>query len=152
MNVLILSPGYPADMPEFTRGLAECGARVFGVGDQPVSALPDFVRRSLSEYIQVRSLWDSKAVISDLHVRLRGNELDRIECLWEPGIMLAAELRKHFGVEGLTIEQAHRFREITVRCNRFGPVNLALDADQVLNTELVQLRGLRFEGVQEARR
>jgi hypothetical protein len=111
MNVLILSPGYPADMPEFTRGLAECGARVFGVGDQPVSALPDFVRRSLSEYIQVRSLWDSKAVISDLHVRLRGNELDRIECLWEPGIMLAAELRKHFGVEGLTIEQAHRFRD-----------------------------------------
>jgi len=39
MNVLLLSPGYPADMPEFTRGLAETGARVFGVGDSPVDGL-----------------------------------------------------------------------------------------------------------------
>ena len=111
MNVLILSPGYPADMPEFTRGLAECGARVFGVGDQPVGALPDLVKRSLSEYIQVRSLWDSAAVIAELHTSLKGQTLDRIECLWEPGIMLAAELRRHFGVDGLTVEQAHRFRD-----------------------------------------
>jgi hypothetical protein len=98
-------------MPEFTRGLAECGARVFGVGDQPVSALPELVKRSLTEYVQVRSLWDSSQVIADVHSRLKGHNLDRIECLWEPGIMLAAELRKHFGVDGLTIEQAHRFRD-----------------------------------------
>ncbi len=111
MNVLILSPGYPADMPEFTRGLAECGARVYGVGDQPTEALPGLVKRSLSEYIQVRSLWDSAAVIGALQQRLRGHTLDRIECLWEPGIMLAAELRRHLGIPGLTIEQAHRFRD-----------------------------------------
>ncbi len=111
LNVLILSPGYPADMPEFTRGLSECGARVYGVGDSPVSSLPELVRRSLSEYVQVRSLWDSAAVIAQLHERLRGHALDRIECLWEPGIMLAAELRRHFGVEGLSVEQAHRFRD-----------------------------------------
>ena len=111
MNVLILSPGYPADMPEFTRGLAECGARVYGVGDQPAGALPELVRRSLSEYIQVRSLWDSSRVIAELQSKLRGHELDRIECLWEPGIMLAAELRQHFGVEGLSIDQARRFRD-----------------------------------------
>ncbi len=111
MNVLILSPGYPADMPEFTRGLAESGARVYGVGDQPTEALPGLVKRSLSEYLQVRSLWDSAAVISDLQRRLRGHTIDRIECLWEPGIMLAAELRRHFGLPGLTVEQAHRFRD-----------------------------------------
>jgi hypothetical protein len=111
MNVLIISPGYPADMPEFTRGLAESGARVLGVGDQGMAALPDLVRRSLSEYVQVRSLWDSGKVIADLHDRLRGKSIDRIECLWEPGIMLAAELRQHFDVPGLTIEQAHRFRD-----------------------------------------
>ena len=98
-------------MPEFTRGLAECGARVYGVGDQPVDALPELVRRSLSEYVQVRSLWDSGQVITELHERLKGHSLDRIECLWEPGIMLAAELREHFGVDGLSVEQAHRFRD-----------------------------------------
>ena len=111
MNVLIISPGYPADMPEFTRGLAETGARVFGVGDQGADNLPMLVRRCLSEYVQVRSLWDSQQVIAALHHQLRGHSLDRIECLWEPGIMLAAELRQHFGVDGLTIEQAHRFRD-----------------------------------------
>ncbi len=111
LNVLILSPGYPADMPEFTRGLAECGARVFGVGDQPVGALPELVRRSLSEYVEVRSLWDSASVAADLRTSLKGHELDRIECLWEPGIMLAAELREQFGVDGLTVEQARRFRD-----------------------------------------
>jgi len=111
VNVLIISPGYPADMPEFTRGLAECGARVFGVGDQHPSALPELVRHSLSAYLQVRSLWRSEDVIAELHQQLRGHQLDRIECLWEPGIMLAAELRQHFGVPGLSIEQAHRFRD-----------------------------------------
>jgi biotin carboxylase len=111
LNVLILSPGYPADMPEFTRGLAESGARVIGVGDQSPAALPDLVRRSLSDYIEVRSLWDSGQVIAELNAKLRGTELDRIECLWEPGVMLAAELRRHFGVSGLSVEQAHRFRD-----------------------------------------
>jgi len=98
-------------MPEFTRGLAECGARVYGVGDQPVAALPELVRHSLSDYVQVRSLWDSQQVIAELHEHLKGHTLDRIECLWEPGIMLAAELRRHFGVAGLSVEQAHRFRD-----------------------------------------
>ena len=98
-------------MPEFARGLADCGARVYGAGDQPVGALPDLVKRSLSEYVQVSALWDSQKVIAELSEKLRGHTLDRIECLWEPAIMIAAELRQHFGVEGQTVEQARRFRD-----------------------------------------
>jgi hypothetical protein len=98
-------------MPEFTRGLAEAGARVFGVGDSPADSLPPMVRKSLMEYIPVRSLWDEDAVIASLRERLRGRQLDRIECLWEPGILLAAELRQVFGVEGLSVEHAKRFRD-----------------------------------------
>ena len=111
VNVLILSPGYPADMPEFTRGLADVGATVFGVGDSPAGGLPDMVRRSLSKYIEVRSLWDSAGVKAALSEHLRGLELDRIECLWEPGIMLAAELRRHFGVPGMSVEHANLYRD-----------------------------------------
>ena len=111
MNVLMLSPGYPADMPEFARGLAEHGARIFGIGDQPAGDLPKMVRHSLADYIQVRSLWDTAQVVADVQDKLRGHSLDRVECLWEPGIMLAAQLRQHFGVDGLNIEQAHRFRD-----------------------------------------
>ncbi|MFK7888232.1 MAG: acetyl-CoA carboxylase biotin carboxylase subunit family protein [Gammaproteobacteria bacterium] len=111
MNVILLSPGYPADMPDFTRGLASAGANVIGVGDQHPKALPGQVASSLAAYIQVPSLWDVEAVRNRLHEELRGHSIDRIECLWEPGIMLAAELRAHFGVDGLSIEQAHRFRD-----------------------------------------
>jgi hypothetical protein len=111
MNVLLISPGYPADMPEFARGLAESGARVIGIGDQGAAMLPELVRRSLSSYIQVRTLWDSAAVIAELKTQLRGQSLDKVECLWEPGIMLAADLRQHFGVPGLNIEEANRFRD-----------------------------------------
>jgi hypothetical protein len=111
VNVLILSPAYPADMPEYTRGLAEVGARVFGVGDSPAGSLPDLVKRSLSKYIEVRSLWSAPEVTAALREALRGQQLDRIECLWEPGIMLAAELRQHFGVPGMSVEHAHRYRD-----------------------------------------
>ena len=111
MNVLMISPGYPADIPEFVRGLAEQGATVFGAGDQPASNLPELVRRSLSDYVQVRSLWDAEKTAVDLREKFRGRGLDRIECLWEPGIMLAAELRQHFGIPGLSVAQAHRFRD-----------------------------------------
>jgi len=111
MNVLLLSPGYPADMPEFTRGLAEAGARVIGVGDTPRDSLPLPVRRFLADYIPVASLWDEDAVVGALRSRLGGTRLDRIECLWEPGIMLAARLRETFGIPGLDVRQAARFRD-----------------------------------------
>lgn len=107
----MLSPGYPADIPEFVRGLRENGATVFGAGDQHVDSLPELVRRSLDDYVQVRSLWDVQKTADDLLQKFRGRQLDRIECLWEPGIMLAAELRQHFDVPGQSTEEAHRFRD-----------------------------------------
>ena len=39
MNVVFLSPNYPLEMHEYTRGLAEVGARVYGVGDTPAQGL-----------------------------------------------------------------------------------------------------------------
>ena len=81
MNVLMLSPGYPADMPEYTRGLAECGARVIGVGDSPAGSLPDMAKKALSRYVEVRSLWDTEQVIAALQTELRGEQLDLVECL-----------------------------------------------------------------------
>ena len=47
MNVLFISPGYPPEMPFFTRGLGQTGARVIGVGDAPESSLPAMVREHL---------------------------------------------------------------------------------------------------------
>lgn len=111
MNILLISPGYPADMPQFTRGLAEVGATVLGVGDQPDSALPEIVRKSLSGYLHVRSLWDEHQVAQALRGWLTGKQLDRIECLWEPGMLLAAQLREALRVPGPTVEETLPFRD-----------------------------------------
>jgi ATP-grasp domain len=110
-HVLLISPGYPAEMPEFTRGLAEVGASVFGIGDQPAAALPPLVKRSLRDYLQVRSLWDVPAVLADIRRWLGTQTLDRVECLWEPGMLLAAHLREGLRVPGMTVAKTVPFRD-----------------------------------------
>lgn len=109
--ILMISPGYPADMPQFARGLAEVGATVLGVGDSPAAGLPDVVRTALTGYLQVRSLWNTPDVLAELRRWLAGRQLDRVECLWEPGMLLAAELRAGLGVPGLTVAQTVPFRD-----------------------------------------
>src|SRR5688572_28702943 len=111
VNVLMLSPGFPDDMPLFTRGLAAAGARVLGLGDQPVGGLPGPVRDRLVDYLQVRSLWDETAVVDEVRAWLRGRTLERVECLWEPGMGVAARLRQALGVPGLDPERTVAFRD-----------------------------------------
>jgi len=111
MNVLMLSPGYPAEMPEFTRGLAEVGATVIGVGDQPAAALPDKARRALAAYIQTGSLFDEARAVAEVRAELRGRHIDRVESLWEPLMLLAARLREALGVKGLSVAETVPFRD-----------------------------------------
>ena len=111
MNVLMLSPGYPAEMPQFTRGLAEVGATVIGVGDQPAGALPERTRHQLAAYIQVGSLWDEGRAIAEVRAALGARRIDRVESLWEPLMMLAARLRAALGAPGLSVEDTVPFRD-----------------------------------------
>jgi formate-dependent phosphoribosylglycinamide formyltransferase (GAR transformylase) len=111
MNVIMLSPGFPGEMPLFTRGLAQVGAQVMGVGEQPEGALPDLARRSLVAYLQVESLWDEDRVIERVRRWTSGLEVHRVECLWEPAMLLAARLREAVGVVGMTPEQTVPFRD-----------------------------------------
>jgi hypothetical protein len=110
-TVLFLSPGYPAEMPLFTRGLAQVGVRVLGVGDQPAGALPGEARAALADYLQVANLWDERAVVNAVRGWLRGRSVQRVECLWEPGVVLAARLREALSAPGMGVEAATRFRD-----------------------------------------
>ena len=76
MSVLFFSPGFPDEMPFFTAGLAEVGARVVGLGDQPAAALPERARRALSGYIE-HPRWGT-LVVSVLSRGVKSSELDRI--------------------------------------------------------------------------
>ncbi len=113
MNVLLLSPAYPDEMTRFAEGLAAVGARVFGVGEQPVGTLPKRCRASLTAYLQVSSLFREDAAISEItqEVAGKGVHFDRVESLWEPLMELAARLRETLGVPGMTLAETVPFRD-----------------------------------------
>jgi len=111
MNILMIQPGFPAEIPYFTRGLARMGARVLGIGDQPEGMLPDVAREGLAAYLRVPNLWDEVAVYDALRRWDVPVKLDRVECLWEPGMSLAAGLREKFGLPGMSVAQTELFRD-----------------------------------------
>ena len=110
MYVVMISPGYPTEMPYFTRGLARVGAKVLGVGDQPEGALPQETRESLTAYLQVPSLVDEQNVFDAVTRWTSPVKVDRVECLWEPGVLLAARLRERLGAGGMTEREVLPFR------------------------------------------
>jgi hypothetical protein len=109
-NVVMISPGFPPEMAYFTRALAAVGATVIGVGDQPPSTVPPVARDALAHYEHVE-LSDAGTVLAALHGLARYTRIDRVECLWEPYMILAAQLRESFGLPGLTVEQTVPFRD-----------------------------------------
>src|SRR5215212_9286953 len=111
MHVLMISPGYPVEIPYFTRALACAGARVLGVSDQPESDLPREAHESLAGYLRVASLQDEDAVVEAVRRWTSPVTVDKVECLWEPGMLLAARLREELGVAGMTVEQTTPFRD-----------------------------------------
>jgi biotin carboxylase len=111
MNVLMISPGFPAEMPFFTRGLADAGANVIGCGDQPEGAIPERAREALSAYIQVPSFGDEKGAIAEVLRAASRMRVDRVESLWEPVMILAARLREVLGLPGMTVGETLPFRD-----------------------------------------
>ena len=98
-------------MAFFTRGLAATGSTVIGIGDQSTSNLPDLARDALTHYIHVGSLADEAAVLEEVAGLARQVLIERVECLWEPYMILAARLREALGLPGLTVEQTVPFRD-----------------------------------------
>ena len=111
MKVLFISPHYPQEMEDFTRGLAEVGAQVYGVGDAPRQGLPEKVQRHLRDYLQVPGLFDEDDAVRRIVAAGRSLKPDRVECLWEPCVVLAARVREALGVPGMSADTAIGFRD-----------------------------------------
>src|SRR6516162_5935989 len=107
----MISPGYPAEMAFFTRGLSRAGATVIGLGDQSSGALPPAARDALAHYVQVGSLAAEAVVAGTVRDLARQVNIHQVECLWEPYMVLAARLREELGLPGLTVAQTVPFRD-----------------------------------------
>jgi biotin carboxylase len=111
MKAVFLAPGYPPEMQQYTRGLAEVGVDVYGVGDAPAAALPHALRPHLADYLQVPRLLDEDDVIARVTAWLRGREVDRVLANWEVMVLTAARLRERFGVPGMSVDTVRGFRD-----------------------------------------
>lgn len=105
-------------MRQYVRGLAEVGARIYGIGDTPRHQLPADSKRYLSDYLAVPRLLDEDDVLDRAERWLRGRRLDRVLCNWEVLVYLAARMRERWGVPGMSVDVAHGFRDKDVMKER----------------------------------
>jgi biotin carboxylase len=111
MRVVFLSAAYPPEMQQYTRGLAEVGAEVYGVGDQSLAALPSTLKKHLAGWLQVPRILDEDDVIERVTAWMRGREVDRVLANWEPLVILAARIRERWGLPGMSVNTVRGFRD-----------------------------------------
>lgn len=131
MRVVFLSPRYPPEMRQFTRGLAEVGAEVLGVGDG--SPDPE-LRRYMADYLEVPSIMDEEDVISRVRHWLRGRSIDRVLANWEPLVLTAARLRERFGMPGMSVDAVLGFRDKQLMKERVAAAGLRVPRAQRVRT------------------
>ncbi len=118
-------------MRQLTRGLAEVGAQVLGVGD----GVPDAeLRRYLSDYLQVPSIMNEPDVVARVHAWLRGREVDQVLAAWEPLVLTAAHLRERFGLPGMSVDTVRGFRDKQLMKERVSAAGLRVPRSQRAQT------------------
>lgn len=111
MHVVFIEPAFPANQKEFVRGLALTGARVSAIGERPVEALDEDLRRWLVHYEQVSTVVDPDTlvrVVGWIHARL---PVDRLEATVEAHVLAVAEARERMGIQGTSVRTAFLCRD-----------------------------------------
>lgn len=111
MRVVFLAPTYPAEMIQYTRGLAEVGAEVYGVGDASRASLSKELRGWMTDYLQVPRIMDEDDVLERVTAWMRGRSVDRVLSNWEPLTILAARIRERWGLPGMSVDTVRGFRD-----------------------------------------
>src|SRR4051812_44900919 len=135
MRVVFLSPAYPPEMIEYTRGLVEVGAEVYGVGDTPFEALPARVRACLHDYLRVPRIMAEDDVMERVTTWVRGKSIDRVVANWEPLVILAARLRERWGMPGMSVDAVRGFRDKQLMKERVAAAGLRVPRSRRVRTE-----------------
>jgi biotin carboxylase len=134
MRALFFSPSYPPEMQQYTRGLAEVGAEVFGVGDTPREALSPKLKPYLTDYLQVPRIMDEDDVIERVSAWMRGRSVDRVLANWEPLVILAARLRERWGMPGMSVDTVRGFRDKQLMKERVAKAGLRVPQSRRVRT------------------
>src|SRR3954471_1105844 len=138
MRVVFLAPSYPPEMIEYTRGLAEVGAQVYGVGDTARESLPPRVKPYLHDYLQVPRIMDEDDVMNRVTAWLKSRGIatvDRVLANWEPLVILAARLRERWGMPGMSVDTVRGFRDKQLMKERVAAAGLRVPRSRRARTE-----------------
>ena len=67
---------------------------------------------------------DEDDVLARAHAWLRGRNVDRVESLWEPTVILAARMRERFGLPGMSVDTVLGFRDKQLMKERIAAAGL----------------------------
>ena len=111
MHVIFVEPAFPHNQRQFVRGLRAAGARVTGVGEMPVEALPHEIKHWLHGYEQVPSVVHEPSMLEAVR-RVQAREwVDRLEATVEAHIMAAARVREACGIPGTSVKTSYLCRD-----------------------------------------
>ncbi len=111
MHVLFVEPAFPANQRDFVRALHQVGAAVTGIGESPLTALPEETRRRLVHYEQVRSVVDTQALYDAVRRCQERSWVDRLECTVEAHVEPTAKVREACEIPGISTRTAFLCRD-----------------------------------------
>ena len=135
MRAVFLSPAFPPEMIQYTRGLSEVGAEVLGIGDTRRAALPAEVRPHLHDYLEVPRILDEDDVMARATAWLRGKSVDRVLANWEVLVMLAARMRDRWGLPGMSPDTVRGFRDKELMKERVRAAGLRVPRSRRVRTK-----------------
>lgn len=145
MNIIFLSPHFPAHYHLFCRQLKNQGARVLGIADAPFDQLPETLRQALTEYYRVDDMHDYPALVRALgYFTHRYGKIDRLDSLNEYWLETEARLRDDFNIFGVRGDAIDSIRRKSVMKEIFRQAGVPMAAGRVVSSE-EQARALIVE-------
>jgi formate-dependent phosphoribosylglycinamide formyltransferase (GAR transformylase) len=111
MHVVFVEPAFPANQREFVRGLHAAGAKVTGIGERALEALPSDLKNQMLHYERVGSVVDEDEMTRVVRWVSERLKVDRLEATVEAHVMPAAHVRERLGIPGTTAETAWACRD-----------------------------------------
>jgi predicted ATP-grasp superfamily ATP-dependent carboligase len=119
MNIVFLSPHFPAHYFRFCQQLNNAGATVLGIGDAAYDDLSPEIRSAVVEYYRVGDMHDYDALLRACgYFTHQFGKLDRFESLNEYWLSTEARIRDDFNIYGVRsndikdVRQKSRMKEV----------------------------------------
>jgi hypothetical protein len=111
MHVVFVEPSFPTNQRHFPLALKAAGAQVTAIGEAPVEALPESVRRSLDAYEQVPSVVHEPSLEHAVRAIQQRGPVDRLEATVEAHMMAVARVREACGIAGTSVRTTFLCRD-----------------------------------------